>query len=138
MIPANRVDRQSTLTAVDLLPTFLELAQATAPDDYVADGQSIVAALKGEQFTRTQPIFWEYIPKNFPQIGISDGKWKLLFNAALDKVELYDIQQDWAEQTDRSTEYPQVVAAMKEQLIAWKESLPADPPSHCFSQERQK
>jgi len=138
VIPADRVDRQSTLTAVDLLPTFLELAQATAPENYVADGESIVAALKGESFTRTQPIFWEYVPPKFPHIGIRDGKWKLLLNAALNKAELYDIEQDWAEQTDRSKEHPQVVAAMKEKLIGWKESLPTNPPSHCFSQERQK
>ena len=60
IVPAGKTDRTSVLTAVDLLPTFLEVARVELPDGYQADGQSAFAAFKGEGFKRTQPIFWEW------------------------------------------------------------------------------
>ncbi|MEI6892084.1 MAG: sulfatase-like hydrolase/transferase [Pontiella sp.] len=61
-IPANQTDRDSVLTAVDLLPTFMELAGADLPKGYQPDGISMVAALQGKEFKRNKPIFWEWAP----------------------------------------------------------------------------
>jgi arylsulfatase A-like enzyme len=59
-VPAGEINTSSMMTAVDLLPTFLELAQVPLPTDYEPDGVSLTAPLLGKEFTRTQPIFWEY------------------------------------------------------------------------------
>lgn len=141
VIPKGRVDRDSVLTAVDLLPTFMELARKELPADYTPDGVSIVNALRGGDFERTKPIFWEWAPAQahpivWPHQGIREGKWKLLFNEQLGKAELYDIEADWAEQTDLANEFPEVVERLVRRIDGWKATLPKGPPAHCFSRER--
>jgi hypothetical protein len=43
----------TVLTAIDMLPTFAQLAGARLPDDYQPDGESIVAAIKGAKSRRS-------------------------------------------------------------------------------------
>ncbi|WP_244651302.1 MULTISPECIES: sulfatase-like hydrolase/transferase [unclassified Lentimonas] len=141
VIPAGRVDRDSVLTAVDILPTFTELAQVALPDGYDPDGVSMVSALKGDAFTRNLPIFWEWRPARenpivWPHLGIREGDWKLLYNESLGKAELYNIKNDWAEETDLSSQYPEVVAALEKKLQQWQETIPTEPPADCFSSDR--
>ncbi len=141
VIPKARIDRTSVLTAVDLFPTFLELAGQSPPTDLKLDGQSIVPALKGLGFRRTRPIHWEWRgghgpPYLWPHLGIRDGKWKMMVNQELDRTELYDIEADWAETTDLAQANPDVVKALTKKALAWKSSLPTEPPAHCFSRLR--
>ncbi len=143
VIPKGRVDRTSVLTAVDLFPTFLELAGQSRPVDLKLDGESIVTALKGLGFKRTQPIHWEWRgghgpPYLWPHLGIRDGKWKMMVNQELNRTELYDIGADWAETTNVAVDNPDVVKALTKKVLAWKRSLPIDPPSHCFSRLRKE
>jgi N-acetylgalactosamine-6-sulfatase len=141
MIPKGQIDRTSVLTAVDLLPTFLELAGQLVPANIKLDGQSIVAALRGFAFKRTKPIHWEWRgghgpPYLWPHLGIRDGKWKMMVNQELDRTELYDIEADWAETTDLAQANPNVVKALTKKALVWKSSLPTEPPAHCFSRLR--
>jgi arylsulfatase A-like enzyme len=132
VVPAGKTDETSVLTAVDLLPTFLEIAGGKLPDGYEPDGQSVVSAFKGKGFQRTKPIFWEWrggISKDYtwPTLGIRHGRWKLLVSNELQKTELYDLQNDWAEKKDVSEENTEVVEKLRQQLNAWKQSLPLAP-----------
>jgi arylsulfatase A-like enzyme len=141
VIPKGKVDRTSVLTAVDLFPTFLELAGQPVPANIELDGQSIVAALRGLGFKRKKPINWEWRgghgpPYLWPHLGIRDGKWKMLFNQEHNRTELYDIETDWAETTDVAEENPDIVKKLKKKALAWKESLPKEPPANCFSKLR--
>ena len=141
VIPKGRVDRTSVLTAVDLFPTFLELAGQSVPADLKLDGESIVTALKSLGFKRTKPIHWEWRgghgpPYLWPHLGIRDGKWKMMVNQELNHIELYDIEADWAETTNVASDNPDVVKALTKQVLAWKRYLPTEPPAHCFSRLR--
>lgn len=141
VVPAGKVNRDSVLTAVDLLPTFMEIAGQELPADYQPDGESIVNALKGDHFERSKPIYWEWRPARehpelWPHFGIREGKWKMLYNEKIGKVELYDIESDWAETTDLSAQNPELVDTLKEALNVWKNTLPDAPPESCFSSER--
>jgi len=143
VIPKGRVDRTSVLTAVDLFPTFLELAGQSPPADLKLDGESIVAVLKGHEFGRTKPIHWEWRgghrpPYLWPHLGIRNGKWKMMVNQELNRTELYDIEADWAETTNVAASYPGVVKELTRKMLAWKSSLPTEPPAHCFSSLRRK
>ncbi|WP_372846873.1 sulfatase, partial [Pontiella sp.] len=60
VVPQGKTDTTSVITAVDLLPTFLEVAGVPLPQGYRPDGQSVFAAFKGEPFARTKPIYWEW------------------------------------------------------------------------------
>lgn len=142
VVPTGRVDRTSVLTAVDILPTFLELAGQPVPADLKLDGESIVSALKGKAFKRTQPIYWEWLgthsrPYLWPHLGIRDGKWRMMFSQELKRTELYDIEADWAETTNVAAANPGVVKALTAKILAWKSTLPTKPDIDCLSKLRK-
>lgn len=143
VVPQGKVDKTSVVTAVDLLPTFLDAAGVNLPDGYQPDGESVLAAFKGEDFKRSKPIFWEWRGGDnqaftWPSLAIRDGKWKLLLNPKSERLELYDLEKDWAETTDLAAENPETVQKLRQQLKTWKESLPTEPSPKGLSRQRQK
>jgi len=60
-IPAQKVDKDSLISAVDLLPTFISIAGAKLPDNYQPDGLNQTEVLKGsaEAKLRSKPLFWK-------------------------------------------------------------------------------
>ncbi len=140
-IAAGETDDQTVISAVDLLPTFCELAGAALPQDYTPDGQSMVDALLGKEVTRNKPLFWQWrgpgSGDNWPQLGIRDGKWKLVSNSDGSRMELYDIPRDRAEQNNLAAQHPEIVEQLTEVLRSWEQSLPAQPAAHCISKLRK-
>ena len=142
VVPAGTIDKTTELATVDLLPTFLELAGASYPENYQADGGSIVSAIKGESFSRQKPIFWDWRFSSdrhdfWPSAAVQEGNWKLLTNDELGKAELYHIDSDWAEQTDVSADNPERLQELMDKLKAFQRSLPIAAPENCFSEERK-
>lgn len=139
--PQGKRDSTSVVTAVDLLPTFLEIAGLELPKDYEPDGESVLTALKGGDFKRTKPIYWEWEgPKLresiWPKLGIRDGSWKLITNKDSLRTELYNVERDWAEAVDVSSDHPEVVAKLLEKVYAWKKTLPLVPDENSISENR--
>jgi N-acetylgalactosamine-6-sulfatase len=145
-IAAGQVDRTSLLSAVDLLPTFCEIAGAQPPPAYVPDGVSQVATLKGRASpSRSHPLFWRMganwpprkdAPDHWAAHVVVDAHWKLLLSPKQDHVELYDLQQDPLEKSDLSPSHPAVVAQLRQKLAAWHATLPPQPRGDVFSRER--
>jgi N-acetylgalactosamine-6-sulfatase len=143
VVTAGLVDKITDLAAVDLLPTFVELAGATYPQGYQPDGESILPAIKGEPFKREKPIYWQWLYSNnrtnfWPSAAIQDENWKLLMNKKLGRVELYNINGDWGEQRDVAAENPEKVKILTQKIMAFEVSLPNNPPTNCFSETRDK
>lgn len=147
-IAADRVDNQSMISAVDLLPTFCELAGAKLPAGYQPDGVSQVAALLGKPAEqRDRPLFWKIdarwppraeMPYHWAGYVVVDQHWKLLTSTDGSHVELYDLQQDPLEKNDLSGKLPNVVEKLQAKLKHWQGSLPAHPTGDVFSKERNR
>ncbi|WP_146526528.1 sulfatase family protein [Novipirellula artificiosorum] len=142
VVPAGQTDKTSVLTAVDLLPTFLEIADGELPDGFVPDGENVFSAFQGEPLQRSKPIFWEWKggatqDENWPSLGVRDGRWKLILNKELGKRELYDMEKDWAEKVDVSQQNPEIVQKLVQQLDVWKKSLPQAPDPRCCVNPKQ-
>lgn len=92
-IKAGAVDDVSWISAVDLLPTFCEIAGAQLPEGYQPDGKSQVATLMGtERPLRDKPLFWKGLPNRQSTVySVLDGKWRLLTSMNLEVLELYDV-----------------------------------------------
>lgn len=145
-IEAGNVDHRSMISAVDLLPTFCELAGATLPESYHPDGISQVASLQGKAADgRQRPLFWKMSGRGKPDQASSyhwvdycivDQNWKLLSDDGSDYVELYDIVADPLEMHNMKDSHPQVVAQLKQKLTEWKSTLPARPNPKNFSSLR--
>jgi len=97
-VPAGRTDTQSIVTAVDLLPTFADVAGALLPKGYQSDGQSVLTLLKGGSIEREKPLFWEwrYGKKSGkkPMLAVREGPWKLFVHQDKNTVELYNVMRD--------------------------------------------
>lgn len=142
-IPVGQINTTASLTAVDLLPTFVELSKSKLPKDYQPDGESIVPALLGKPFEREKAVYWQWkyarSRANFwPSAAIEDGRWKFLMNHKTGQKALFDISQDWAEQKDISKSHPEIVAQLEQKIKTWENSLPTKAPTHCFSKARSQ
>ncbi len=146
-IPAGNVDEHSLISAVDLLPTFCEIAGAALPDSYHPDGVSQVATLKGKAAPlRKKPLFWKAgakwpAPKTRPDhwvaYAVAHKNWKLVSSQNGENIELHDIAADPFEKNDLSKTNPEVVAELLKLLENWKATLPAKPTGDVFSKERK-
>ena len=131
---AGRVDDESVLSAVDLLPTLCRLAGAPAPDDLTLDGEDVSGALRGDVHRREMPLLWEWrfpitghpIHKS-PRLAIRDGDWKLLLNPDRGRIELYDIPRDPMELRDLAGRHPGIADRMASRALDWAASLPPGP-----------
>ena len=147
-IAAGAVDETSMISAVDLLPTFCEIAGAALPSSYVPDGVSQVGALMGQaQPPRQKPLFWKMQsswppnktrPDHWVSYAIVDQHWKLVTNRDASHVELYDLDADPFEKSDLISGKPEIADRLGKQLEQWKATLPLKPTGNVFSKERSR
>lgn len=148
-IPAGKIDEESLISAVDLVPTFCAMAGASFPEGYEPDGVNILPVLFQEEQMpkRTKPLFWKSIsawpaPRNRPNHWVSwsvmDDEWKLVANRDLDHVELFRISEDWREANDLAADQPDLVKSLLGQIRSWQETLPDAPSGNVFSAERDE
>lgn len=148
-IAAGKVNTTSLISAVDLLPTFCEIAGASLPKNYTPDGISQIGALTGEseKVSREKPLFWKFDsawpprerqPYHWVSWAIVDHNWRLLSNKDGSYVELYDLSEDAFEERDLKESKPAVVESLMAKLEDWKATLPPKPTGNVFSAERRK
>jgi arylsulfatase A-like enzyme len=145
-IAAGKVDDRSLMSAVDLLPTFCEVAAIQLPASYRPDGMSQVNTLMGKTMPkRKNPLFWKMQsrwpaqksrPDHWVSYAIVDQKWKLVTNHDSSYTELYNIATDVHEKNDLKSKHPEAVNQLLQKLDRWKTELPAKPKSSLFSAER--
>ena len=130
-IPRGTVDRELPVSAVDLLPSLLGLANVAQPHDLKSDGEDLSTAFKGQPFSRRKPIFWEYRGKQIgyplqfsPHLAMREGPWKLLMNPDGSRLELYDLKNQLMETDNLAAEFPDVAKRMKASLEDWRKTLP--------------
>ena len=147
-IPSGRVDKKSILSAVDLLPTFCDVAGVVLPNDYQPDGISQINALMGNGMTmREKPLFWKFNspwppqtsrPHHWISYAVVENQWKLVTNSDQSHVELYDLLSDPFEKKDLSQSSQSTVNHLTTTLNQWVSTLPAKPTGNVFSSERFK
>ena len=134
-----RVTRPGTIsdepvTSVDYLPTILDAVGIPAPSERPIDGVSLVEHLKsgGRKPLDRQAIFWHFPHYRGRNIGpysiIRAGKWKLLKWWEGPDFELYNLEEDIAEENDLSAQKPERVRRLREQLDHWLDSVGAKLP----------
>ncbi len=139
-IKPGAIDDVSWISAVDLLPTFCEIAGASLPEGYRPDGMSQLATLQGtKSLIREKPLFWKGVPgRNGSDYSIMDGKWRLLVNGNFEVLELYDVGADPLEKDNLKSSNPQVASELLAKLQTWQATLPEQPDPKCFSKYRDE
>lgn len=110
----------------DWLPTAAELAETSF--DSATDGISIAPILKGDKGQQREHefMYWEFQHwKGFRQAVLYDGRWKGFRQAGPDApIQLYDLDNDPAEQKDISAQHPEIVAKIDTYLRTAREPNP--------------
>ncbi len=147
-IAAGKVDDASLISAVDLLPTFCEIAGAKLMDGYVPDGVSMVEVLKGKPMPRRgKLLFWkmqsrwpiqESRPFHWVSYAVVHNNWKLVSNRDGSYAELYDLVADPYEKVNLIQQRPEVARDLMRQIEGWRLTLPERPTGDVFSSQRRK
>jgi N-acetylgalactosamine-6-sulfatase len=143
IVPQGVEDKNSVITAVDLLPTFLEAAGIEMLQGYQPDGESVLSAFMGNGFERSKPIFWEWRggvnrPYTWPSLGVRNGDWKLVVDVSGDKYELFNIKNDWKEEDNLADSNPEKTKELLSLIKEWKQTLPKEPKKSCLSPARKQ
>lgn len=127
--PAGAVNDTTALSAVDLLPTFCELAGAEGAEEM--DGESMRDVFEGADRMRATPLMWEWrfgnpghVIDRSPMLSILEGTWKLLANADRSRMELYDYLRDPTELNNVAEKHPEIVESLFKRVTQWQETLP--------------
>jgi len=132
-VDAGKTDDQSVMNAVDLLPTFCELAGKELPADYQPDGESFACIFDNVPFERSKPMFWEWRfprkqspskPNSWVTLAVRDGDWKLLADKERQRVELYNIAEDRFEINNLANQNRAKASELIAMWDAWKSELP--------------
>ena len=132
---------------VDLLPTFCEINDIALPEKKI-DGVSLLPLLKGQPIERSTPLFWYYY-RTVPEVAMRIGEYVLLGNS-LDTVprthptsdldmpfitnmtlidfELYNVEQDSAQQHNLASDDPKRLAEMREMMEQLLKDVQAEGP----------
>ena len=108
---------------IDIAPTFYEFGRAKYPKTYngvttnALPGHSLLPVLTGKSETveRGEPLFWE----RGGNCAVRDGRWKMISIYPENRIELYDIETDRAEQHNVAIEHPDIVARLTAAYGNW-------------------
>jgi N-acetylgalactosamine-6-sulfatase len=131
-VPANAIDDQSIIGAVDLFPTFCALSNTEIPEGL--DGEDVSEIFRGDTYTREEPLKWEIrfpvygrVNDMSPRLALRHEEWKFLMNPSQNRVELYNIEEDPGEVDNLSRENPALVEEFSKYLLDWQKTLPEGP-----------
>ena len=93
----------------DWLPTLCHLTGCEEDLRQDLDGRNIWPQLTGEQTVEgSRPMYW----KTGGNYAVRDGRWKLLVHRNDNRIELYDLENDFRESQDLSVTNPEMVEHM--------------------------
>ncbi len=107
-----------TAMSFDVMPTILDLAQVSLPEDCTLDGISLKSLLREGIALKPRRLFWS----SGSHFAVRDGRWKAVFDGS---PKLFDLQTDLSETTNLAGKIPQRLQSMKSHLENWKEDVAA-------------
>ena len=139
VIPSGQVSG-TTISSMDLLPLFCELAGVEQPSDRKIDGENIFPILQGNATESPHEFLYYYNGTNLQ--AVREGNWKLHLPrtakdqpfwskkpnktkgfVTLDEMRLFDLKSDVGEKQNVAGQHPEVVARLQKQAEAIRAEL---------------
>ena len=139
-IPAKSVEHD-VVTCVDLMPTMLKIAGAKIPKDAVIDGFDISPYFTGTEGTHRPQEFLTHFPHKHRNTMYSTYRrknWKIIYNYASEKWELYNLKLDPFEKTNMVGKQPELVLYLATEMIKKLDSQKAIYPRKTISGKQVK
>jgi arylsulfatase A-like enzyme len=119
----------AVVTSPDFFPTMLEAAGIALQPELHADGESFLAALRGETYVRRRPAFWHFPhygnQGGTPGASVRDGDWKLIFFFEDDHIELFNLADDPGETKNLVDAAPERAEDLRQALERWQREVHA-------------
>jgi uncharacterized sulfatase len=126
---------ESIFSAIDIVPSLIEIAGAKAPKNANFDGEELSKILLGQnKESRKAPIFFRRPPDrkqyrgatNLPDLAMRYKQWKFYCDYDGSRPELYNLSEELSETTNLKDKQPKLVKKFTAELVAWHKSLPKD------------
>ncbi|MBL59096.1 MAG: N-acetylgalactosamine-6-sulfatase [Verrucomicrobiales bacterium] len=118
-IPAQSVTHD-VVTCVDLMPTILKIAGAKISKDVVIDGFDISPYFIATEGTHRPQEFLTHFPHKHRDTLFSTYRrknWKIIYNYASDKWELYNLKLDPFEKTNMVGKQPKLALSLATEMV---------------------
>lgn len=120
----------------DLFSTVLDVAEIPLPTDRTIDGVSILPTFDSKPLSRPIPLYWRnHVAKDNIHVALRDGDWKIIGNKALNKFQLYHIENDWQETTNLAESHPDKLGEMKAKLLKVHKGVEEEGPRDWWENE---
>ncbi|GAB3648597.1 sulfatase-like hydrolase/transferase [Echinicola sediminis] len=107
------------VSALDLYPTFVELAKTTIPTDKKLDGKDIMGhVLAGTAPYEGEMIFSLRYREGYSDVGGRKGDWKIT-RMGNEPWQLFNLKEDVGEKKDLSGKYPELLEEMVSETEEW-------------------
>lgn len=112
----------SPVQMIDLLPTLLDYLNIDHNGTLM--GHSVLGHLEGSEKPEPYPIYSEL----GDMVALRKGDYKLIYDMANERVELYNVAEDPSEQVDLSAQWADLVASLKAEVAQLAEYIAATRP----------
>jgi arylsulfatase A-like enzyme len=120
------------VNGTDLALTLCRLTGVQPSESFSVDGCDFAAALQGSTDARA-PVFWHYPhygnQGGTPGAAMREGRWKLIEWYEDNRLELYDLAADLAENDNVAEQYPEIANRLHEELSEFRRSTGARMPT---------
>ena len=114
---------KETVMTMDVFPTIVSLSGAKKNLDW--DGIDISEVLLNNATLPERQLFWRHFNNagTKQSSAVRSGDWKLVRLGAEATPQLYDLQQDLAEQNNLATKYPDKLLELTKDLEQWEKKV---------------
>lgn len=109
---------------IDILPTCLDVAEEEYPQEYGGreilpiEGKTLLPIFEGRPREGHAQLFWEWSGSS----AIREGEWKAVWDAKVERWELYDLDADRTETNDLVKKHPELLSRLAEDYDNWAQS----------------
>ncbi len=128
-------NKESIFSAMDLVPSLLEIADVAPPADVKFDGENLADTVLGKsKASRFQPLYFRRPPdrENFrhysglPDLAMRTGEWKIYCDYDGGNRSLFNLEADPSEENDLSEERGGLAGELSELVVEWNKMMPQD------------
>lgn len=124
---------------VDVFPTLMELAGASAPAGQMLDGESLVPLFRDASAQLQRDAIYQHFPgylgagpgfwRTTPVSLIEIGDWKLMEFLEDGRLELYNLKDDTGEKNNLAKSMPDKTRELHNRLLTWRKEINAPMPT---------